>query len=58
MLQPTCISSPKSTERPNNKEHTKEDPNGFASKWTNFSWASITLFMGQRRCEDMKRLHD
>jgi len=26
---PTCISSPKPTKRLNNKEHSKEDPNGF-----------------------------
>jgi len=42
----TCISSPKSTKRPDNKDHSKEDPNRLSSKWPHFSWASITFFMG------------
>ncbi|QCE03360.1 hypothetical protein DEO72_LG8g1384 [Vigna unguiculata] len=43
------------TKRPNNKGHAKKDPIGLHSRWSKPTWASHTLHMGQRRCEDLKR---
>jgi len=52
---PTCTFKPKPIKRPNNKEHASKDPIGLHSRWPKPTWASHTLHMGQRRCEDLKK---
>ena len=51
----TCTFKPKPIKRLNNKEHAKKYPIGLHSRWPKPTWASHTLHMGQRRCEDSKR---
>jgi len=46
---------PKPIKRPNNKGHAQKDPIGLHPTWPKPTWASNTLHMGQRRCEDLKR---
>ncbi|QCE09077.1 casein kinase 1 [Vigna unguiculata] len=52
----TCTFKPKSIKRSNNKEHAQKDPIRLHSRWPKPTWASHTLHMGQRRCEDLKSL--
>ncbi|QCE10501.1 Herpesvirus [Vigna unguiculata] len=54
-IKPRYTFKSKPIKRLNNKGHAQKDPIGLHPRWPKSTWASHTLHMGQRRCEDLKR---